>query len=215
MSNVTTLFEQPNKPQTPATVSYSAKMWRCNILSSSECVQLAQTILSKEGDLIAQNRDHTDDGGTGMGPDSLSAKFRAYNMFDWEDPTCLQIKTAVKHAVKEMYPNYAEQLYGRMWGCILRRGQAIKPHQHNFDEYSFLSGDLILQCEKTSNFYQNPFGLDAVEIENKAGYLSLYPEYLIHWCTQHKNSLVPRISIGIDVLPASAVQDTEHNLVKL
>jgi len=209
MSKSRTLFGQPNAAKTPAGVQFDAKVFRDRCLSQKESVTLAQSLLSKEGDIIAQNRDHTDDGGTGMGETSLNAKFRAYNMFEWDDPECSQIRMAIKYAIAEMYPDFKENLYGRMWGSILRRGQALKPHQHNFDEYSFLSAQIVLQSEKTSTFYQNPFGLDAQGFEDEAGMLTIFPEYLLHWTDQHKNSIVPRIALGVDILTESALDDEQ------
>ena len=75
MSKSRTLFGQPNAAKTPAGVQFEAKVFRDRCLSQQESVTLAQSLLSKEGDIIAQNRDHTDDGGTGMGETSLNAKF--------------------------------------------------------------------------------------------------------------------------------------------
>ena len=137
------------------------------------------------------------------------AGFRAYNMFEWDDPECTQIRMAIKYAIADMYPDFKEKLYGRMWGSILRRGQALKPHQHNFDEYSFLSAQIVLQSEKTSTFYQNPFGLDAQRFDDEAGMLTIFPEYLLHWTDQHKNSIVPRIALGVDILTESALDDEQ------
>jgi hypothetical protein len=176
-------------------------------------VQLAQLILSKEGDLIKEHMDHTDDGGTGLGEFSLAAKFRGYNMFAWEDETCKHIKNVIKHCVQEIYPDHKEPLYGRMWGTILRRGQSIKPHHHNFDEYSFLSASIILQTQNTSTFYQNPFGVNAVSFPDEAGTLTIFPEYLTYWTDQHKNSVVPRIALGVDILTECALDDNHRQIL--
>ena len=212
MSNIT-LFEQPNPARTPVAIQFSAKAWHGKCISPQESLQLAQLVLSREGDLIKEHMDHTDDGGTGLGEFSLAAKFRAYNMFAWEDETCKHIKNVIKHCVKDMYPDYDEPLYGRMWGTILRRGQSIKPHHHNFDEYSFLSASIILQSETTSTYYQNPFGNNAISYKDEAGTLTLFPEYLTYWTDQHKNSVVPRIALGVDILTECALDDNHRQML--
>lgn len=211
-NNIYTVFHQQNDPLTPFAISYCIKMWNEEILTIDECKDLTAHILSLEGDMIAQNPQYKDDGGTGLGEYSLTAKFQAYNALQWDHPVCVKIKQKLRQGIDLMCPNFNEKIYARMWANVIRSRQAMKPHQHACDEYSFLSANLTLQAWDTQTVYQNPYGLDSISFENKPGWITMFPEYMIHWTTMHMNP-VPRVTLGVDLLTETALQP--ENLAKL
>lgn len=202
--NIYKIFHQENDPLTPFAISYCIQIWNEEILEPEEAVSLTTLILEKEGDIIKNNPQYTNDGGTGLGEHSLTAKFAAYNMLQWDDPVCQKIKLKLREGIDKMSPNLSEKVYAQMWANVLRRGQAIRPHQHACDEYSFLSANITLQATDTQTVYQNPYGLDNIAFDNKPGVITMFPEYVIHWTTQHKDPLSPRVTLGVDILTERA-----------
>lgn len=208
-NNVYTIFHQENDPLTPFAVKYSISVLHEQVLTDEECVSLTQTILEKEGDIIKANPDVRNDAGTGLGGDSLTAKFAAYNMLQWEDnEVCMKIKEKLRYGIEKMFSPH-EKVYAQMWGNVLRRGQAMRPHQHACDEYSFLSANICLQANGTQTVYQNPYGLDNIAFDNKPGFLTIFPEYLIHWTTTHNHGMVPRVTLGVDILTETALDPSQ------
>jgi len=208
--NIYKIFYQEEDPLTPFAISYSISVLEEQILEPGECIYLTEAILLKEGDIINNNRQYRDDGGTGLGGDSLTAKFKAYNMLQWEDNhVCVKIKQKLRECIDKMHPDLNEKVYAQMWANVLRRGQAIRPHQHACDQYSYLSANITLQATNTKTVYQNPYGLDNLAFDNKQGNITMFPEYLIHWTTAHNEGNHPRVTLGVDILTESAL-DRKH-----
>jgi len=215
MNQITKLFYQENDPKTPFAVSYCVKVWNEVILTPEECKSLTTHIIEQEMDIISKNPEYKNDGGTGLGPNSITAKFQAYNMLQWEHPVCQTIKDKLAYGVNLMAPDFEEPVYAQMWANVLRSRQAIKPHQHACDEYSFLSANITLQAHNTQTVYQNPYGLNSVAFDNVPGTITMFPEYIIHWTTLHELH-VPRVTLGVDLLPESAVDaHRTHKLVRI
>ena len=214
--NIYSIFHQANDPLTPFAISYEIKVLHEQMLEDDEAVSLTALILEKEGDIIRENPQYTNDGGTGLGEHSLTAKFAAYNMLEWDNEVCQKIKTKLREGIDRMCPDLQENIYAQMWANVLRRGQSIRPHQHACDEYSFLSANITLQANGTQTVYQNPYGLDNLAFDNKPGYVSIFPEYVIHWTTVHNQPLTPRVTLGVDIVVESALdQKRSHRLVQL
>ena len=214
--NIYSIFHQANDPLTPFAISYEIKVLHEQMLEDDDVVSLTTLILDMEGDIIRENPQYKNDGGTGLGGHSLTAKSLAYNMLEWDNEVCQKIKGKLRDGIDRMCPDLQENIYARMWANVLRRGQSIRPHQHACDEYSFLSANIILQANGTQTVYQNPYGLDNLAFDNTPGYVTIYPEYVIHWTTVHNQPLTPRVSLGVDIVVESALdQNRSYSLVQL
>ena len=91
---------------TPFAPKYSIPFWNAELLSPYEIQLLSSKILSLEKDIINSNPDLTYDGGTGLGPNSLTAKFPAYNILHWdregEDFVVRKMRVKIHNAIQEM-----------------------------------------------------------------------------------------------------------------
>jgi hypothetical protein len=199
---------------TPFAPVYSIPFWNAELLSSHEIEFMVSKILSKEEEIIKNNPHLAYDGGTGLGSNSLTAKFAGYNILQWdnegEDYVVRKFKAWLHDAIGKMCEYVNEDImelkpWAQCWANVLRKGEKINPHQHSGDAYSFLSGNVCLQADGTSTVYQNPFSMNAVALKNVPGHLTLFPEYIVHWTTQNQSDIV-RVSLGIDIV-------TEYSLL--
>lgn len=193
---------------TPFAPVYSIPFWNSKILIEQEAEYLTKTILDKEESIIRLNPHLMYDGGTGLGPDSLTAKFPAYNILKWDDYdenyVVRKLKIELHYAIAELCHHVGANVmelkpWAQCWANVMRKGQKINPHQHSGDGWSFLSGNLSLQVSNTSTVYQDPYTMNSAALENEVGTLTLFPEYVVHWTTEHQSD-VERVTLGIDIL---------------
>jgi hypothetical protein len=193
---------------TPFAPKYSIPFWNAELLSPYEIQLLSSKILSLEKDIINSNPDLTYDGGTGLGPDSLTAKFTAYNILHWdregEDFVVRKMRVWIHNAIREMCEHVGSDIqevkpWAQCWANVLRKGEKLNPHQHSSDAYSFLSGNICLQAEETSTVYQNPYTMNALAMKNVPGVMTLFPEYIVHWTTPNESDK-ERITLGMDIV---------------
>ena len=107
--------------------------------------ELAKVILLKEIEIKEQypanNRTlNYDDGDTGLGLDSLTARFNYFNVLEWDSPVCQELRKEIKLFHAEYTKNTIGDLSNhqffkeggelkvRCWANVLRRGQMIKKH---------------------------------------------------------------------------------------
>jgi hypothetical protein len=193
---------------TPFAPKYSIPFWNSELFTQHEVEFMCAKILSKESEIIQNNPHLTYDGGTGLGPNSLTSKFAGYNILQWDrdgdDYVVRRFKVWLHNAIREMCEHVNEDImelkpWAQCWANVLRKGEKLNPHQHSSDAYSFLSGNVCLRADGTSTVYQNPFTMNAVGIKNVPGYLTLFPEYIVHWTTVNESD-TERISLGIDIV---------------
>jgi len=201
------LFEN-QKSHTPFAPVYAIPFWNSEVFIQTEINMLIEKILSKEKEIINSNPHLTYDGGTGLGANSLTAKFAGYNILQWDndgsDYVVRKFKVWLHNAIREMCEYVNEDImelkpWAQCWANVLRKGEKLNPHQHSSDAFSFLSGNVCLQAEGTSTVYQNPFSMNAAALTNVPGTMTLFPEHIIHWTTPNPNEK-ERITLGIDIV---------------
>ncbi len=146
------------------------------------------------------------DGYTGLGYNSTTAKWRNYNVLEWDTPQIKMLRKYIKAEVGEYNRKlgnpFPSQLWIQCWVNIMRWGQKISPHMHGIDPSSYLSAHFTVQCDNTSTCYHNPLNTynspHIIEEKNKPGSLTIFPSYLPHYTTRH-NSFKPRITIAMDM----------------
>ena len=161
-------------------------------------------ILEKEKQIIEEFKGLGNAAGTDLPVDSLTAKYRFYNIFAWEEPIAVAFKEFVIGQYKEFLNEFGLALpttWGRCWANVLREGEHIGKHNHGCDSYSYLSGHFVLAAENTGTYYENPADLSSYREENVPGTLTFFPSYLRHWTdkTESKNE---RITIAFDLFIA-------------
>ena len=134
---------------------------------------------------------------------TLTSRYMEYNLFDHaKNITCIQnlrslILEAFYKLIKESGDDNYYDPYVYCWYTITRPGEIIEPHRHDNFEMSFLSGNLIIDCENSETVYEMPYQQDLHYVKNRNGEMTLFPSHLLHWTTPHvgKNK---RVSIAFD-----------------
>jgi hypothetical protein len=160
-----------------------------------------QYILLKEKEIISNFKGLGNDAGTNLGVDSLTAKYRFYNIFAFDDPIAKAFKTFVVEQYKVFLQEFGlhiPQTWGRCWANVLRPGEHIGAHNHGCHSYSYLSGHFVLAAENTATYYENPVDLSTHREENIPGTLTFFPSYLRHW-TDKNQSNSERITLAFDL----------------
>ena len=185
-----------------------------------QCSRLKNYLLSKQQEILSL-KDNLDDGGTGLGNETTTARFGSYNIFTWDQPDI----NILKKEIASMCNNYHMKVTGKKilkfglagWMNIMKKGDRIEIHNHSFQNDSYLSGNFTVCCDNTKTVYNNPFsqytkenvlvkmvedGVDDPSYypsKNIDGKLTLFPSYVPHFTTEHK-SHSHRITIAFDLL---------------
>tara|TARA_B100001094_G_C18171540_1_gene795403 strand:+ start:1162 stop:1806 length:645 start_codon:yes stop_codon:yes gene_type:complete len=179
---------------------------------------IAKIVLQKEKEII-DKYSGDDDGNTGLGVDSLTARFKHYNVLKWQEVVIAQLH----QEIRIFHDEYFAQVIGseppplkvRCWANVMRKGQQIKKHTHSTHPHSYLGGHFCVTAENTSTSYMHPYTQEDYVVENKPGEITLFPNYLTHYTSVHESD-VPRISIAFDLVTyKNLVHVDDDNLVIL
>ena len=189
------------------------------LISNIQYTRLKNYLLSKQQEIFSI-KDNLDDGGTGLGNETITARFGSYNIFTWDQP---DINT-LKKEIASMCNNYHMRVSGKKiskfglagWMNIMKKGDRIEMHNHSFQNDSYLSGNFIVSSNGTKTIYNNPFsqyikenvlvkmvedGVDDPSYypsKNIDGKLTLFPSYIPHFTTEHKSDS-NRITLAFDL----------------
>jgi hypothetical protein len=184
--------------------------------------ELANACLEKEKEYLSNypldrlDKEHplmVLDGYTGLGKNSMTARYVFYNIFKWED----EIIKELLIEIKEQYLAFIEQMkiprrkiWIRGWLNVMRDGEQIKIHLHNVSPYAYLGGHVCVQCTETSTFYVNPINQInepySYESPNVAGKLTFFQHNIPHYTSKHHGDL-ERITIAFDLMVDEAIED--------
>jgi len=179
---------------------------------------IAKIVLQKEQEII-DKYSGDDDGNTGLGVDSLTARFKHYNVLKWQEVVIAQLH----QEIRIFHDEYFAQVIGseppplkvRCWANVMRKGQQIKKHTHSTHPHSYLGGHFCVTAENTSTSYMHPYTQEDYVVENKPGEITLFPNYLTHYTSVHESD-IPRISIAFDLVTyKNLVHVDDDNLVIL
>ncbi len=137
MTKVTRFTSDP--PQSPY-----APIWNYCIAEKETNINvevLSKVILFKEEEIkekYPDDWDQYDDGDTGLGADSLTARFNYFNVLKWDSPVCEELHKEIRgfHAeyTRNTIGNLSDhqffkdggELKVRCWANVMRKGQQIK-----------------------------------------------------------------------------------------
>jgi hypothetical protein len=182
--------------------------------------KIAQIILSKEKQIIESTQPHgimNKDGYTGLGENSLTSRFRDFNVFNWEEEEIQKLKQKAVEQYR-IFMDYfdvpKEKVWIECWANVMRTGQEITPHIHSITPDCYLGGHITVQCEGTSTIYINPQnqlnGYDYYESPNDVGNFTLFQNCIPHNTTRHEGSQ-ERITIAFNLLTKPAFDNYEKN----
>ena len=189
------------------------------LISNINSNRLKNYLLSRQQEVLSIE-DNLDDGGTGLGNDTTTVRYRSYNIFSWYQPDI----NILKQEIFSMCSNYhmklgvkkPPQLGLKGWMNIMKKGDRIEIHNHGFQNDSYLSGNFTVSSNDTKTVYNNPFsqytkenvlvkmvedGVDDPSYypsKNIDGKLTLFPSYIPHFTTEHKSDNY-RITLAFDL----------------
>jgi len=195
-----------------------------NIVKNIDCKSLAKFLLSKEKQILklkpTLNLKHNTytDGFTGLGVNTTTARFRAFNVLNFKHKEISKLKKQIIETynmfLKALNLNPPKQLYAQCWYNVMRKGDQIKPHIHGYSPDAYLGGHFCVQCDDTSTYYINPVNQindpETYKSLNEEGKLTLFQNCIPHY-TDKQNSNSERITIAFDL----EYTDIQNNFVKL
>lgn len=165
---------------------------------------ISQLILKKEKEIIA-NTPVGNDGYTGLGTESLTSRYKYFNVFAWEDDEIQKLRSKIKEthdAFLKLFGISIQPVWIQCWANVMRQGQKIKTHVHTVGPDCYLGGHVTIQCNNTSTVYVNPINVlnDPMEHNsiNVPGKLTLFQNCIPHYTTTHYGKQ-ERISIAFDL----------------
>ena len=115
-------------------------------------------ILDNEKKIIEEHKYKSeDDGGTGLGQDSLTAQYKDFNLFKLTQD--VQAFQNLFHWLQDSYKNFMHEHKSQprkcimfCWANVLRKGQSISIHNHGAKHFSYLSGNLHFEKYDTKTY---------------------------------------------------------------
>ena len=158
------------------------------------------------------------DGGTGLGDDSVTSRFSTYHLFDYIEE-CPQLQPLLDF-LRFSYIDFMDRENNAVrecdfmcWFNILRPGQKINVHRHGCGPDVYLSGNLHLDDYETETFYLSPIDENAVHIANNLkGGLTLFPSWVEHGTTDFGEE-GERLSIAFDLRLPYNSNNTQKNVL--
>ena len=158
------------------------------------------------------------DGGTGLGNDSVTSRFSTYHLFDYIEE-CPQLQPLLDF-LRFSYIDFMDKENNSVrecdfmcWFNILRPGQKIAVHKHGSGPDVYLSGNLHLDNYETETFYLSPIDENAVHIVNNLkGGLTLFPSWVEHGTTDFGEE-GERLSIAFDLRLPYNSNNTQKNVL--
>lgn len=180
-----------------------------DMITTIDFKTLATLILKKEKELLCnKNVEIKSDGYTGLGKNSLTARYKYYNLLDIVHPEIQKLKKAILTAHQTfltalkipLYP----QLYIQCWANVMRKGEQIKAHIHRVDPHAYLGGHIVVQAQGTQTHYINPVNQinepALYSSKNTIGKISLFPNCIPHYTDVQRSPIWTRITIAFDLL---------------
>ena len=181
---------------------------------------MRQWIIDNEQKIIEENKQKSkDDGGTGLGLDSLTAQYNSFNLF--KVAKGVNAFTNLFAWLQQSYNNFMNEHKTQprkcvmfCWANVVRKGQPITIHNHGAKHFSYLSGNLHFEDYETQTVYHNPVNPRMVyETKNVAGGLTLFPSYIFHQADEYKGDK-QRVSMAFDLFDTNFYEGDRSNGVE-
>jgi len=163
-----------------------------------------QWLIANEQRIIDTYPPNRDDGGTGLGIDSVTSRFARYNLLQFGNE--LPELNDLYKFIQISYLNYIHYHHSHIrdinivcWYNVMRQGDKINEHAHGIDPYTYLSGNIHLDNYKTKTYYKSSIDKDLIiPIDNIKGNIAIFPGHIKHYTDEHTESNL-RVSIGFDL----------------
>ena len=206
-----------NKPhQNIFNQNYKYFIFENNYSLQVKPAKLASFILKKEKNIINKtkkefekiNKTGWQDGGTGLGVNSLTSRSPLYNLVEFKETRYLKkiIKNAHLDFMQELNLTVEDNLYIQCWANVMRKGDKIKKHFHSINNYDYLSGHICIQTKDTNTYYLEPYHKEKFILKNKPGNITLFPSWIEHFTDEVLDNK-ERITIAFDLRNTNSMQD--------
>jgi hypothetical protein len=210
--------ERSMEPLTEFSPTWQIPFWFAKYPNESEIDFMRQWIIDNEDRIIKENIKNTrNDGGTGLGTDSLTAQYTTYNLFaDTKDIPQFQnlfdfLRTEYSKFMQAVNAqNRLCSMYA--WANVIRPGQQIKKHHHGASHYAYLSGNMHFENYETITRYHNPYAEVHYDCTNIKGGVTFFCSYLYHETTVHEEDKF-RVSFAFDLYDKRHASEADNNKV--
>jgi len=202
------------KPRTKFAPCWDIPFYIDDIFDQKDLSEVKRVVLAMEKPIINSYREISNDGGTGLGPNSLTSKFSKFNIFTWEFDWVHKLKKSVINGIKtlEEPDEISQKIYAQCWANVMRHGEKIQPHWHGSSKDCYLGAHITICSENTSTHYQNPYDkFDVKKLKNTAGSLTIFPGYLMHW-TDYYMGDSQRISLAMDIVLEEYISSIDSDI---
>jgi len=211
---------QSMDPLTEFAPTWNIPMWTAVYPNEQNIDIMRKWIIENESRLIDKykNQDVRNDGGTGLGLESLTAQYNKFNLFS-ETQEVDAFQDLLKFIRAEYAKFMSEMKYQTRdcllfsWANVMRPSQTVDRHNHGASHYAYLSGNMHFDKYETVTSYYNPYGEVQYDFENVKGGITFFPSYLLHGTSKHLQESL-RVSMAFDLLDISYGQHADNNSIK-
>lgn len=191
------------KPTNQLAPIWKFSFWFYNLNDRSLIEEIRKILIEKEKDIVSEYRPYND-GGTGLGIDTVTSRYNSFNLFRIQEKAISTLKVAIGNELSAYLDDINFQTtedFSPMINCwfnIMKPGQQINQHSHNLTNNSFLSGHVTISCEDSHTYYITPYTKDKLEFVNNIGEGIFFPSYIEHGTSVH-NGVNNRITLAFDI----------------
>lgn len=207
-------------PLTEFAPTWFQPFWTARYPDLDQMDVMREWIIDNEKNIINKYSDDSpriNDGGTGLGPDSLTAQYSNFNLFrETADIPEFQelhkfIRTEYSKFMEELQvPERDCKMYA--WANVMRTGQKIKRHNHGGWHFSYISGNIHFDNYDTKTRYYNPFDSLHYDFENVKGGLTFFPSYIYHSASEF-TAEGNRVSMAFDLFDRNHLTNADTNCI--
>tara|TARA_B110000977_G_C11090784_1_gene496778 strand:- start:1028 stop:1681 length:654 start_codon:yes stop_codon:yes gene_type:complete len=205
-------IEKSIHPLTEFTPTWKIPFWIAKYQNEDEIDLMREWLLDHEEAIIKKyKKNANNDGGTGLGNDSLTAQYNSFNLFN-ETKDIDKFKNLFNFIRIEYnkfmneFQTINRQCVIYCWANVVKHKQEITKHHHGATHDSYLSGNMHFDNYDTVTRYYNPYNEMYYDFKNVKGGLTFFPSYIYHSATTH-NSLTDRVSIAFDLFDKKYIND--------
>tara|TARA_Y100001973_G_C5108686_1_gene286511 strand:- start:193 stop:876 length:684 start_codon:yes stop_codon:yes gene_type:complete len=181
--------------------------------------KLKQDILNLEKEIIEKYPPYSD-GKTGLGNNSLTSRFKYYNLLQMDETKFLKDIIREKHDdfLNTLEYEVGDNYYVQCWANVMRGGEQIKTHNHACNNHMYLTGHICVFTENTNTHYIAPYHNSQFSSKNMLGKMTLFPSWLNHYTDEVNTDL--RITIAFDIMEEESwnidvIDDMKHHWEKI
>jgi hypothetical protein len=184
-------------------------------LKDIDLTYVAKIILEKENKIknhfdknfvLRNKKKQSVDGYTGLGENSLTARYPFFNVFSWEEDEIQKIKNQLLQFYLEILKiNNAPRIntWMQCWANVMRENEKMQPHIHSVTPTCYLGGHITIQTFDSYTGYicpinqiNDPF---IYKSKNIPGKVTIFPNNIPHYTSEYKSKNEERITIAFDI----------------